>query len=122
MTGAFDDLQLHRPFDLCHQITQALNISELIAIALDEQNRFARFCQKTKLILIHGCSDANQSPNTPVRNPDIEAHARAEGKAAESDLLIGIIFGQIVEPGPHVIALAATFVVLPGALTDAAKV
>jgi hypothetical protein len=57
-----------------------------------------------------------------VGNAGFQAHARAERKAAQTNLLFGILLSQIIEPGTHVVLLSVAFIVRPGALSDAAKI
>jgi len=122
MSRAFDDLQFHWTFDLCRQLTQARNVTELVSIALDEQNWLAAFIQEIEIVLVDRSPDADQPGHPLVRHSYFQPYARAERKTAQRDLLSRIIVRQIIQARTRIVAFATAFVMLAGALPDAAKV
>src|ERR1043165_5136126 len=60
--------------------------------------------------------------NALIRHPHFYPDARAEGEARECDGQLAVLFGEIIERDANVLRFAAPFIMLAGALSDAAKV
>src|SRR6266545_1107062 len=122
MVRAFNDLHCYRRLDFGGQFLKASNVTVLIILAVHEQDRLVVPCQKTEIVFIYGRADADQSYRPSVVDSYFHSHAGAERKAANSSLFIGIMRGEIIQPGTGIIAFSVPFIMRSGALAYAAKI
>ena len=78
--------------------------------------------EKTKVILVHWCADADQITHSLVCNAYLDADSRAKRKTAKSDGLVGVVFTQGNSNRRAHLRFLRDLRRVPDALSDATKV
>src|ERR1044071_4160005 len=91
-------------------------------LTVHEQDRLSALHEKIEVVFIYRCPDADQSLHAIVIDSNFQAHARAKRKSAQGNFICRIFFSEVIQTRADVVALAVTFVMRAGALSDATKI